>query len=166
VPDALLKLKTPSFADTNCMLDVMAYFIDRGIAKARLLFSGPSSLEDMMAEYAEVDIGLDTLPYNGGTTTFQALWMGVPVLTLAGENFCGRMGASAMTFMGMDEWVATSSDELIEKAVIFAANQESLIQIKLGLRDKMQNSALCNEKGFADEWGGLIYKAWIDYCLE
>jgi protein O-GlcNAc transferase len=166
VPDALLKLKTPSFADSNCMLDVMAYFIDSGIAKERLLFSGPSSLEDMMAEYSEVDIGLDTLPYNGGTTSFQALWMGVPVLTLAGENFCGRMGASAMTFLGMDEWVATSSDELIKKAVVFAANQQSLVQIKLGLRDKMQNSALCNEKGFADEWGGLIYKAWIDYCLE
>lgn len=164
VPDSKLKLKTPSFADPQCRQDYLDYFMQAGIAEDRLIFSGPSSLESMMREYNDVDIALDTFPYNGGTTTFQALWMGVPVLTINGDNFCGRMGASAMTHLDMQDWIADSREEFVALAVSHASNRKELLKIKADLRERMTQSALCDEAGFGQEFGQLLNAMWIDYC--
>lgn len=164
VPTAVLKLKTPSFADRECTQTYLKYFKGAGIAPERLIFTGPSSLTDMMREYGEVDIALDTPVYNGGTTTFQALWMGVPVLTLIGDNFCGRMGASAMSHLAMPEWIADSHDDFIAKATTLAADRDGLLAIKAGLRQRMLESPLCDEKGFGADMGEILETMWIDYC--
>lgn len=117
-----------------------------------------------MQEYNEMDIALDTFPYNGGTTTLQALWMAVPVLTMAGTNFCGRMGASAMTRLGMANWVANSREDFIDRAVKLADDREALLQIKEGLRDKMLQSPLCDAQGFGSEMGWVFEDIWATYC--
>lgn len=160
VPDAKLKLKTPSFTDPKCRGEFRDYFVNAGLSVDRLIFTGPSSLEDMMHEYAEVDIALDTLPYNGGTTTFQALWMGVPVIALAGENFCGRMGTSIMHHLGMQEWVAENREGYIETAVRMVSDREKLLKTKSQLRDRMKASPLCDVEGFAEELDGIFRQIW------
>jgi protein O-GlcNAc transferase len=164
VPGSKLKLKTPSCTDENCRQYFLDYFTDSGIDQRRLIFSGPSSLYDMMREYNEMDIALDTFPYNGGTTTFQALWMAVPVLTMAGTNFCGRMGASAMTRLGMQDWVAHSREDFIDRAIRLAADRETLVKTKKGLREKMRQSPLCDAQGFGIEMGRVFEEIWAEYC--
>jgi predicted O-linked N-acetylglucosamine transferase (SPINDLY family) len=163
VPTATLKLKTPSFTDNQCRQYYLDYFKQAGIAEQRLIFSGPSSLYAMMREYNEIDIALDTPIYNGGTTTFQALWMGAPVLTLLGDNFCGRMSASAMTRLNMTEWIAHTRQEYITIAKSMAADRAQLLAVKKGLRERMINSPLCDEKGFAQAMGSLLEDCWHDY---
>jgi predicted O-linked N-acetylglucosamine transferase (SPINDLY family) len=165
VPNAMLKLKTPSFTDPECKAAYMNYFVQAGINAERLVFSGPSSLYDMMREYSEVDIALDTYPYNGGTTTFQALWMGVPVLTLAGNNFCGRMSASAMTRLDMPEWIANTREEFVTNAVNFAGDRDGLLETKAGLRDTMLQSPLCDTQGFGLEMNRVFEEMWVNYCM-
>lgn len=96
VPHSRLLLKAPSFKDEAAVKVFVQRFKQLGVALDRLEFRGPSGLSDMMAEYVDVDIALDPVPYNGGTTSLQALWMGVPVLTIAGGHFVSRMGASFM----------------------------------------------------------------------
>ena len=161
---AKLKLKTPSFTDENCRQYFLDYFTDSGIDRRRLIFSGPSSLYDMMREYNEVDIALDTFPYNGGTTTFQALWMAVPVLTMVGTNFCGLMGTSAMTRLGMEDWVAHSRQDFIGRAIRLATDRETLLKTKMGLREKMLQSPLCDAQGFGIEMGRVFEEIWAAYC--
>ena len=91
----------------------------------------------MMAEYEEVDIALDPVPYNGGTTTLQALWMGVPVVVKAGHNFVSRMGASFMTAAGLPEWVAPTDDDYVSIAQRMAQDRAGLLELKRGLRDRL-----------------------------
>jgi len=164
VPEAKLKLKTPSFTDANCREQFKAYFEKAGITSDRLIFTGPSPLAEMMREYAEIDIALDTLQYNGGTTTLQALWMGVPVITLEGGNFCGRMGASIMHHIGMPDWVAESREAYVEIAVHRVSDRQQLLATKAQLRDHMKSSPLCDVEGFANEMGGIFQRVWQFHC--
>ena len=92
----------------------------------------------MMAEYADVDIALDPVPYNGGTTSLQAMWMGVPVLCKRGGHFVSRMGASFMTAAGLDDWVAESDDDYVAIAQRMAADRKALLALKKGLRKRLQ----------------------------
>ena len=106
VPGSRLLLKAPSFRDESAIRIFRERFVQQGVDASRIEFRGPVGLADMMAEYADVDIALDPVPYNGGTTSLQAMWMGVPVLTQMGAHFVSRMGASFMTAAGLPEWVA------------------------------------------------------------
>ncbi|MEY5100788.1 MAG: hypothetical protein RJA36_3507, partial [Pseudomonadota bacterium] len=137
VPGSRLLLKAPSFGDASAVRAFGARLARLGVDPGRVEFRGPSGLDDMMAEYADVDIALDPLPYNGGTTSLQAMWMGVPVLTLAGGHFVSRMGASFMGGAGLGDWVARDEDDYIEIAVRMAADRQALLALKRGLRARL-----------------------------
>ena len=137
VPGSILRLKAASFRDRTFHRHCQALFQANGIAPERLVLVEPSGFEDLLAEYAEIDIALDPVVYNGGTTTCQALWMGVPVVTRAGDNFCGRMGASILGHAGLDDWVAKSEQEYVEIAVSLAADRRRLVSIRQGLRERL-----------------------------
>ncbi|MGI9134945.1 MAG: hypothetical protein ACR2I0_13570 [Rhodoferax sp.] len=92
----------------------------------------------MMAEYADVDIALDPVPYNGGTTSLQAMWMGVPVVTQRGAHFVSRMGASFMTAAGLPEWVAEDHEGYVRVAVQMTQDRHALLALKRGLRARLQ----------------------------
>ena len=140
VPGSRLLLKAPSFSDAGAVNAFKARFHAQGIDASRLLFRGPVGLTDMMAEYEDVDIALDTVPYNGGTTTLQALWMGVPVVVLAGQHFVSRMGASFMTALNLSDWVADHDDAYVEIARRQASDRAALLALKRGLRARQQGS--------------------------
>jgi predicted O-linked N-acetylglucosamine transferase (SPINDLY family) len=138
LPDARLLLKAPSFSDSGAVRLFGERLQKRGVDLARVEFRGPTGLTDMMAEYADVDIALDPVPYNGGTTSLQAMWMGVPVVTQQGHHFVARMGASFMTAAGLPEWVADNDAGYVRVAVQMAQDRAALLVLKRGLRKRLQ----------------------------
>ena len=140
VPDSRLVLKAPSFGDEAAKRIFGERLQALGVDPARVEFRGPVGLTDMMAEYADIDVALDPVPYNGGTTSLQAMWMGVPVLTQMGANFVSRMGASFMTAAGLSEWVAQDDDDYVAIAQRMASDRKALLALKKGLRARLQNT--------------------------
>ncbi|RFO98649.1 hypothetical protein DIC66_01825 [Rhodoferax lacus] len=138
VPGSRLLLKAPSMGDASAVAAFGKRLEGLGVDLARVEFRGPIALTEMMAEYADVDIALDPVPYNGGTTTLQALWMGVPVITKRGSSFVSRMGASFMTAAGLPEWVADDDADYVRIAVQQASNRKALLTLKKGLRKRLQ----------------------------
>ena len=108
-----------------------------GTDLSRLTFLPPVAMPDMMAAYADIDVVLDPHPYNGGTTTMQALWMGVPVITLEGHQFVSRMGASFVRAAGLEDWVAANEDAYVAVAVAKTKNRKQLLNLKKGMRKKL-----------------------------
>jgi predicted O-linked N-acetylglucosamine transferase (SPINDLY family) len=137
LPESRLLLKAPSFSDPTAIEAFSARLKAEGIAPQRVEFRGPVGLADMMAEYADVDIALDPVPYNGGTTSLQALWMGAPVVVKAGGHFVSRMGASFMTAAGLTDWVAEDDDAYVAIAVAKGQDRKGLLQLKRTLRERL-----------------------------
>lgn len=140
VPGARLVLKAPSFGDATAVRVFGARLQALGVDLARVEFRGPVGLTDMMAEYADIDIALDPVPYNGGTTSLQALCMGVPVVTKLGSSFVSRMGASFMTAAGLPHWVAQDDAGYVRIAVEQARERLALLALKRGLRERLQSA--------------------------
>ncbi len=164
VPDAKLLLKAPSLRDQSVQARFQNLFAAQGIERERLIFRGPSELKEMMLEYGDVDIALDPMPYNGGTTTLQALWMGVPVVTLVGGNYVGRMGVSFMNTLGHPDWVATDEAEYVEAAVRLAQDYAALRNSRAVLREQMEASPLCDIKAYVAHMETLFCQIWTAYC--
>lgn len=159
-PGSRLILKAPSFGDKGARERYAKLFAEHGIDAQRIEFRGPVGLADMMAEYADVDIGLDPIPYNGGTTTLQAMWMGVPVLVKEGGHFVSRMGASFLRAAGMPEWVARDDDEYVRIAVKMAADRQVLLALKRGLRAHLQGCAGWNREAYTAAFGEQLRLMW------
>ncbi len=163
VPDALLLLKAPSLRDENVRALLLARFAEQGVAAERLVFRGPCGLNEMMREYGEVDIALDPTPYNGGTTTLQALWMGVPVVTLEGGNFVGRMGASFLDTLGNPSWVARDEAGYVAIASNLAYQCGRLREGREALRQRMAASPLCDIAAYTRNLENLYGRMWAVY---
>jgi predicted O-linked N-acetylglucosamine transferase (SPINDLY family) len=162
VPDAVLLLKSPSLTDPEVRARFTGLFGAHGVEPARLQLRGPSGLEAMMQEYGDVDIALDPTPYNGGTTTLQALWMGVPVVSLEGHNFVSRMGASFLRTMGRPEWVAADEDGYVAAAVALAHRRAALRTGRAALRAAMQ--PLCDIDTYARHFEAVLQGIWRSHC--
>lgn len=165
LPDAQLLLKAPSFRDDAVQAAFAQRFAAQGIAIERLVFRGPSGLDVMMQEYGDIDIALDPTPYNGGTTTLQALWMGVPVITLSGGNFVSRMGASFMTTLGRPEWVAADAPGYVNVAVSLASRIAGLRAARADQRRQMAASALCDIGTYTRRFEALLRRMWQAHCV-
>lgn len=164
VPDAQLLLKAPSLGDAAVRERFAGLFHARGIDPARLALRGLSPLYAMMAEYGAVDVALDPLPYNGGTTTLQALWMGVPVVTLAGDRFAGRMGASIMAALGRPEWVAGDAAGYVAAATALARERAAVRAGRAALRERLRASPLGDIDAYAGHFQDLLRAMWRDWC--
>lgn len=164
VPDSRLLLKAPSFKDPGAITSFERRFQAEGIDSARLEFRGPVGLSDMMAEYADVDIALDPVPYNGGTTTLQALWMGVPVVVLAGAHFVSRMGASFMSALDLKDWVAQDEEAYVRIAAAMASDRAALLELKRSLRERQVKARAWNIERHAQAVQQAIRKAWRAFC--
>lgn len=160
VPDAGLLLKAPSFTDPAAVRRFTDLFAQAGVAAERLEFRGPVGLYDMMAEYADIDIALDTFPYNGGTTTWQALWMGAPVVTLCGESFVQRMGASILTSIGRPEWIGADEDGFVAAAARLAGDRSALLREKQGLRERILSMPCSDVEAYTRDIEGLYHGMW------
>ncbi len=126
----------------------------------RLSFVQRSLFGEYLKTYERIDIALDPFPYVGGTTSCDALWMGAPVVTLAGELATGRGGVSIMNNIAHSEWIADSPGQYIEIAKGLAGDLPALAQIRSGLRDRMRNSPLMDAKRFAADMENAYRQMW------
>ena len=108
-------------------------------------------------------MALDTFPYSGGTTSFETAWMGVPLLTLAGEAFISRCGVSININLNQKDWIAKNTEDYISKAVEFTKDPKKLNSIRLYLRENSRKSALFNSSVFADDFSDALRKVWYNF---
>ncbi len=165
VPNSRLVLKNASFTDMPTRQPYYRAFEKHGIGRERLDFRGLHlELTDHQSVYNEIDIALDPFPYNGATTTCEALWMGVPVIALAGEWHAGRVGASILTQVELTELIASDSDDYVRIAVELAHDRERLLELRRRLRLLMTASPLCDSKSFARAVDEVYRSVWRSWC--
>jgi predicted O-linked N-acetylglucosamine transferase (SPINDLY family) len=163
VPGSRLILKDESLADSGQQARYARLFMDHGIGQERIELHPRTSMPEFLSVYGRVDIGLDPFPYNGCTTTCEALWMGVPVVTLAGVMSYSRFGLSLLSTLGLDELVAKTPDAYVEKAAALAGDPDRLAVLRAQLRPRMAASTLCDAKSFArgvEQAYRLMWRRW------
>jgi len=160
VPKSRLILKYKSLNDPDVRKYTFERFKQHGILPKRIELCPNSNLYFMLTEFGDVDISLDPFPFTGGMTTLFSLWMGVPVITLAGELPIGRQTKSFLDLIGLNEFVAYTHDEYVNKAVLLANDSWRLSSIRENIRQRMTESPLCDAKGYAAEVCDLFFKMW------
>jgi len=161
VPDSRLLLKTKQLADTAVQARIRQQFAAHGIKSARLILrAATASYREHLAIYNQVDISLDTIPRTGGSTTADALWMGVPVITLAGERFIERLSASMLSAVGLQELITTSREDYIAHAVALAQDPVHRHQLRASLRQRMVASPLCDATGLTHTLEDAYRQMW------
>lgn len=166
VPDARLLLKYQGvYQVSDVRSRIATHFAGRGVDPARIAFLGADpNRASHLAMVGEMDVALDPFPFNGCTTTFEALWMGVPVVTLAGRRFLGRMGTSFLTHLGLPELVATTPENYVRIAADLAADLGRLEQLRGSLRERVMASPLCDGPRYARSIEAAFRQAWRRWC--
>jgi predicted O-linked N-acetylglucosamine transferase (SPINDLY family) len=149
VPDSSLLLKWRSYVDPILQGRTRFEFSTHGIDPERIKFDGKTPHGDMLAQYSEVDIALDPFPFSGGMTSCEALWMGVPVVTLPGSRPVSRQTHSILLTIGHPEFSAATPAAYLAIAADLARKRDGLATLRKSLRSEMTNSSLCDAKGFA-----------------
>jgi protein O-GlcNAc transferase len=167
VPRSRLLLKSFALADADTRAALARRFAALGIDEERLVLMAPQAdTAAHLAQYRHVDLCLDSLPYNGTTTTCEALWMGVPVLTLAGAEHRSRVGASLLTHAGLPELVARDETGFVTTAAALAADPIRLAALRRGLRERLQASPLMDGPRHARDFGLALREMWRRCCVE
>lgn len=165
LPDARLLAKDPALDDSGAR----RWFLDSlgalGVAADRIELRGKTSQEEHFAAYSEADIALDPIPNTGGATTFGCCWMGLPVVTLLDRRPSGRISASLLSAIGLDEFVAQSEAEFIDIAGSLARDTARLRSMRQDLRDRLKNSILCDHRTYTDTVETAYRGFWRRWCL-
>jgi protein O-GlcNAc transferase len=151
-PNSRLFIKNTRLGSPGNRRFVSELFDAHGVGRDRLELEGPAPHDAFLAKYADVDVALDPFPYNGGTTTMEALWQGVPVLTFSGDRWASRIGASLMRSAGLPEFVAASLDDHLAQAMALAADPgtpQRLDTLRRTLRDRLRRSPVCDVRRIA-----------------
>ena len=139
-------------------------FQKNGISSKKIITEGKSKTrEEMLKKYNQIDIALDPFPYSGVTTSLEANWMGVPLLTKKGNSFYSRIGTSINKNLEMEDWIANDEKDYILKAVSKASDLKKLFQIKSELRNNFLKSPLSNAKQYAKNFENCLNSMWKTY---
>lgn len=162
LPDSrLMILGVPQGSARDSITD---RFVTAGIAIHRLIVHGRVTVAQFCELHHQIDIVLDPFPYNGGTTTCDALWLGVPVVALTGQAFVSRMGYALLKNIGLPELAAQSKLEYVNIAVGLASNLERLNALRAGMRPRLLASSLMDEAGFARKLETAYRDMWRKHC--
>ncbi|MHB1140504.1 MAG: O-linked N-acetylglucosamine transferase family protein [Sulfuricaulis sp.] len=165
VPGSCLMLKGKGYDDESVQQALRDAFRAHGIGGDRLiLHGGNDSHAEHLRRYHEIDIALDPFPYNGTTTTCDALWMGVPVVTLEGHTHVARVGVSLLNHLGLTEWIAHSAPEYVEIAARRAADTLQLAALRRQLRAHMASSPLTDARTFTRHLESAYRSMWRQWC--
>lgn len=160
IPHSRLLLKSPPLVETLAQEETLARFAAHGIGADRIVFAGLSSREDYFRAFHEVDICLDPFPYTGGTTTMESLWMGVPVISLAGHHFLARQGQGLLFNAGLSDWVAQDEDDYVRLAVDWAHNLDKLASLRAHLREQIMHAPVGAAERFAEHFADALRQMW------
>jgi predicted O-linked N-acetylglucosamine transferase (SPINDLY family) len=166
VPDSRLILKNRNFVHTDVQTHFRNAFAAENIALERVEMRGESPHAQLLGEYAEVDIALDPFPYNGGATTCDALWMGIPVITLKGDRMISRQGASMLTAVGITEFIADDRDSYVRIALQWSNRLNELSDLRRRLRGQCSSSPLCDTRRFTSDLEHIYREIWKEWCAQ
>jgi protein O-GlcNAc transferase len=164
VPGSRLFLKYQQFGEASVRQSTCDRFAAHGIAPGRLMFEGYVPRASYLAAYQRVDIALDPFPFPGGTTTVEALWMGIPVLTLAGERFLARQGVGLLMNAGLPEWIAADQHDYVARAVAHASDLQALAALRGRLRRQVLASPIFDAPRFARHFETVLREMWRKWC--
>lgn len=160
VPDSRLFIKSRQLGDAALQQQTLARFAAHDIPAERLTLEGADPRSAYLVAYQRVDIALDPFPFTGGTTSVEGLWMGVPVLTLAGERFLSRQGVGILMNAGLEDWIAKDADDYVARAVSHASNVERLSDLRQKLRQQVLTSPLFDATRFARNFEAAMRGMW------
>ncbi len=164
IPNSKLRLKYAGMDNPHVCERLTEAFGSHGVSPQSLEFFGRSSHQDFMQFINTIDVALDPFPFSGGLTTCEALWCGVPVVTLPGETFSSRHSHCYVSTVGHPEWSVPTVDEYVRQAIRLAANPDELSSIRSQLRHQMSASLLCDPRHFATAFSSKLRDAWLHHC--
>ncbi|HEX3355874.1 MAG TPA: tetratricopeptide repeat protein, partial [Tepidisphaeraceae bacterium] len=164
VPNSKLIMQTTAVASQHTQKFVQTLFAEYGVSPDRLDFRRPTGMKPYLELLERSDMTLDPFPFNGGTTTCHSLWMGAPVVTLAGDRHASRMSMSMLKAIGLPEFVAHTPDEYVQIAVQFANNLPRLREIRAGMRERMQASPLLDGMTYTRNLEAAYRRVWQTWC--
>src|SRR5262249_2647028 len=150
IPGSRLVIKSGGVSNEWARQKLHERFAGAGLPPERVELLMPTKgTAEHLALYSRMDVALDSFPYNGTTTTCEAMWMGVPVVVLAGGRHASRVGVSLMNAVGLPELIAGSEDEYVRIAADLAADGPRLAELRRGLRERVRGSVLCDGPAYA-----------------
>lgn len=161
VPESRLVVKAATIADSATRARLARELKIRGIDERRIQFSLPSELHVFLQAFDQIDILLESIPFNGGMTTIDALWQGVPLLALVGNSHASRVGMSLMHAAGLDEWIADNTDHYVDIAKSMSQRIAYLENLRQSLPAKLAASPLGNTQQFANQMTDIWESAWV-----
>jgi protein O-GlcNAc transferase len=164
IPNSRLIMQTTAVAGEYTKKVVTERFVQQGVSSNRLEFRGSTDFPIYLKLLERSDMTLDPYPFNGGTTTCHSLWMGAPVVTLAGDRHASRMGLSMMTAIGLPEFVAHTPEEYVAIAKTFAADLPRLSAIRAGMRERLNASPLLDAKAYTRNLESAYRRVWRQWC--
>lgn len=165
VPGSRLRVKTRPLVDAAVRASLHERFVAQGIDEERLdLLGWEAGTGDHLAQYNRIHVALDTWPYNGVTTTCEALWMGVPVVSLIGENHASRQGLTLLSAVGLPDLATGSDAEFVARAAALALDRPGLAELRAGMRTRMAASELCDAPRAARDIETAYRQAWHAWC--
>ncbi|CAG4908972.1 O-linked N-acetylglucosamine transferase, SPINDLY family protein [Paraburkholderia saeva] len=165
MPHAKLFLKAEQLDTSHVHEATLGRFAAHRIDASRLILEGRSPRAEYLAAYHRVDIALSPFPYPGGTTTAEALWMGVPVLCRRGNRFLSHICESFLHSAGLDTWIAADEEDYLARAIAFAADSASLATLRAGLREQVVASPLCDAPRFARNLEAALHGMWAQHLI-
>jgi len=164
VKSSKLILKNKDFDDQNTCVNTFKRFEKNNIEKNRIILKGESKTRKELLEiYHKIDIGLDPFPFQGNTTTCEAVWMGVPVITLKGNRYLFHFGESINSNLDMQDWISEDYKDYISKAVKFSSNLDYLSQIRMNLREKALKSPVFDAERFSEHFSNMLWNIWKNF---
>jgi predicted O-linked N-acetylglucosamine transferase (SPINDLY family) len=165
VPNSKLVINSGALSESLIQERLLARFENEGVAPQRLEFREGSSHDAMLSEYGDIDIALDTFPFNGGMTTLESLWMGVPVVTIAGDTVVSRQTVSALANLGLAEELAFADcASYVAGAVALAGDYARLATLRQHMRPRMASSPVRDAAQFTRDVDALYRRMWQAWC--
>ena len=163
LPESRLFLKTKQLKDSSVRQNLIERFAFHGVGADRLILEGPVPRADYFRAYHRADITLDPFPYTGGTTSAESLWMGVPILSLAGQSFLSRQGVGMLMNAGLPEWIAADADDYVARALSHASDLPRLAMLRNELRQQVLASPLFDAARFARHFEAALHGIWMQW---
>ncbi len=166
IPNSRLCLKSPQLKEETVRQSVVERFAVHGVDAKRLTLQAPVPRSEYLIPFQQVDIALDPFPYPGITTSVENLWMGVPVLTLAGKSFLSRQGVGLLKNAGLSEWIAEDADDYVARAVLHASDLQKLSLLRNNLRQQVLASPIFDAPRFAKYFEAALRGMWQNWCQQ